>query len=126
MIMARKQTIVLDFDGVIHPYTRGWQDGSIYDEPLPSCGQKLQQLLHNYNLAIVSTRAAEQIVVWMQEKFPEIACELIPPGEVFWNKEGVIGVSNYKIAAAVYIDDRALRFRSWHDITEANLDMHIF
>lgn len=29
-----KKTIVFDFDGVIHRYSKGWQNGSIYDKPV--------------------------------------------------------------------------------------------
>ena len=32
--------VAFDFDGVIHRYSKGWQDGSIYDEPFPLfCGR---------------------------------------------------------------------------------------
>ena len=42
--MERK-TIVFDFDGVIHKYSKGWQDGSIYDEPV----EGIKDLINEYN-----------------------------------------------------------------------------
>ena len=40
------KTIVFDFDGVIHKYSKGWQDGSIYDEPTPGVSAVIEKL-HN-------------------------------------------------------------------------------
>jgi len=29
--------IAVDFDGVIHKYSKGWHNGQIYDGPVPGC-----------------------------------------------------------------------------------------
>jgi len=38
-----KNTIAVDFDGVIHQYSKGWEDGSIYDKPVKGVRQALMK-----------------------------------------------------------------------------------
>ena len=35
------KTIAVDFDGFIHKYSKGWHDGSIYDEPVEGAAEAL-------------------------------------------------------------------------------------
>lgn len=98
--MSRK-TIVFDFDGVIHGYSKGWNDGSIYDVPVKGIYELLGQLkIKNYKIVVVSTRCStdegmEAVKTWL-------------------NKYGLNGlideVSAIKPPAMVYIDDRAICF----------------
>lgn len=94
-----KGTIVFDFDGVIHKYSKGWQDGSIYDEPNQSVIKVIDKLRANgYIVDIVSTRCATE----------EGAKSI---GE-WLNKYGieVDHILAHKPPALVYIDDRAINF----------------
>lgn len=108
-----KKTIVFDFDGVIHDYKEGWKDGSIYGKINLDVLVLMEKLLKNYTICISSTRSAEQIYNHMTKfanihrlKF-ELMENKVP---CFWNKEGVIGITNMKPAGVIYIDDRALHF----------------
>lgn len=94
-----KGTIVFDFDGVIHKYSKGWQNGSIYDEPNQSVIKVIDKLRANgYIVDIVSTRCATE----------EGAKSI---GE-WLNKYGieVDHILAHKPPALVYIDDRAINF----------------
>lgn len=96
--MSRKR-IVFDFDGVIHRYSRGWQDGSIYDGPVPGIKEVIDQLRdEGYDVIIVSTRSKheygrKEIEQWLEKYhiYVDNICAEKPP-------------------AICYVDDRALYF----------------
>lgn len=94
-----KKTIVFDFDGVIHKYSRGWQDGSIYDEPVSGIKDIINKLRkENFEVIIVSTRCStEQGIAEMIEWLNRYDIE-------------VDRVQKEKPPALIYVDDRAIRF----------------
>lgn len=115
-------TLSFDFDGVIHAYSDGWKDGSIYDSPVEGALEFIVLALYKYhwNVFIMSTRDPVQIKDWfdLQKTTPKIASEVIEESTFVWNKKGVLGITNRKLMASIYIDDRGLRF----DGNFSNLD----
>ena len=110
MARGRKQTVAVDFDGVIHQYSRGWHDGTIYDPPVDGALESLARLQRRYRVVIFTTRVnpdmpggdlqLKRVIDWLEENgFRE--------GEHFDE------VTHAKPPAVVYIDDRALHFTSW-------------
>lgn len=110
-----KSTVAIDFDGVIHRYSRGWHDGTCYDKPMDGAKRGLSYLLEKYYVFIHSTRNPEQIQDWMAQHFQFIT-RIIPVDtkSPFWNVDGVIGITQKKLAAGVYIDDRSVKFNDWN------------
>lgn len=120
-----KGTVAIDFDGVIHQYTRGWHDGSIYDPPMPLAFSAMIDLCgRGYAVYIHSTRESRQIVDWINDQQKVMTAVVIPRNILFWNPQMnpyIVGVTNRKLPALVYIDDRALRFTTW-DLTMKDFD----
>ena len=50
-------TIAIDFDGVIHKNSKGFHDGTIYDEPIEDVKKGLEYLSKSYKLVIYSCKA---------------------------------------------------------------------
>lgn len=145
--------IAVDFDGVIHAYSNGWQDGTIYDPPLPGALDGLRRLLDQDAVFILTTREPEQVKTWLEPHGfdvttddrcrtchgagggqetdlddyptrPAWECHCNGSGLItFWNLRGQLLVTNRKLAASVYIDDRALRFESWERTLTAVADI---
>ena len=106
------ETVAVDFDGVIHRYSRGWQDGTIYDGTMPGAIEGLKRLQRRYAVFVFTSREVEQVVPWL-ETFGLDAAADGPPYPQFWNHQDQILVTNRKLPAVAYIDDRAVRFTTW-------------
>ena len=115
-------TISVDFDGVIHQYSQGYRDGNIYDPPVMGAGRFIYDCMFekNWSVFILSTREPEQIKQWMEivlfkgKELP-FKITILPPDQKFWNEKKNIGITNRKLAAHVYIDDRGMRFEGQFD-----------
>ena len=105
-----KKTLCLDFDGVIHSYTSGWQGADVIsDPPVPGAIDFIRKALGTFTVAIYSSRSHEaggiEAMQWWLRKHAE-------PGLV-----AEIEFPQYKPSAFITIDDRALTFDgTWPDI----------
>ncbi len=98
-----KQTLAIDFDGVIHKYSKGWQGGIIYDDPVDGAKESIFQLMNMYEVVIFTSRGDLNAVrAWLESKFD-------------FESKGfkVPEITNQKPIAIAYIDDRGIRFTDW-------------
>ena len=110
-ILKKGHAIAFDFDGVIHKYSKGWQDGSIYDEANWEVVKLIILLASNgYPVFILSTRDPKQIEEWWNKQGWLLRAKVIDPDVTFYNNWAYIGVTNRKLPAQLYIDDRAYSY----------------
>lgn len=117
----RRRTIAVDFDGVIHRYGKGWQDGSIYDEPIDGAREALARIHRRYQVVIFTTRVnpsmpghdrqREAMDAWLSRRG-------------FVRGEHYDEITHVKPPALAYIDDRALHFVDWEQALGELGDRH--
>lgn len=97
-----KPILVLDFDGVLHSYTSGWQRADVIpDPPVEGAKEFIQDALSHFRVMIFSSRSnqpggREAMRRWMDQWAIDAF------HEVEWPTE--------KPPALVTIDDRAITF----------------
>jgi hypothetical protein len=106
------KTVGVDFDGVIHSYDEGWKDGSIYGRIIPGSIGNLKFLMAECAVFIHTTRNSRQVARWIEDEML-IECTTDIPESGFWNDQSRLLVTNVKLPAVAYIDDRAIRFVNW-------------
>ena len=114
--MEKKQNVAIDFDNVIHQYSRGWQGGELYGKPIEGAKAAMKGLVDKgYNVVILTAR--------IQPKYPD-SHEQKKKMEKWLKENGFLlnqhyhEVTNNKPSALVYIDDAAVRFTSWKETNE--------
>ena len=106
-----KEAIAFDFDGVIHDIKDGWKNGEIYG----AINQEVIETIRELNkmripVFIFSTRAPNQIVEALNDLDLGLKFKTIPSGVFFFNDLDYIGVTQRKLPAQLYIDDRAINY----------------
>uniref|UniRef100_UPI003F4986ED hypothetical protein n=1 Tax=Streptosporangium sp. CA-235898 TaxID=3240073 RepID=UPI003F4986ED len=109
-------TIGVDFDVPLHAYSRGWADGTIYDEPTPGGFDALRQLMADHAVFVFTARDTYQTALWLKGHGFDVQLDAAGSDGIwpkFWNTRDRILVTDRKLPAVAYIDDRGIRWTSW-------------
>lgn len=97
-------TICIDFDGVIHSYERGWQDGTIYGTVTVGFFEWASRAQHVFKLVVYSSRSSTEsgrlaMGSWLAKQMRT------------WYGEPIeLTIASEKPPAWLTIDDRCIRF----------------
>lgn len=112
-----KPLLCLDFDGVIHSYSSGWQGASIIpDPPVPGAIEFILAALEHFRVAIFSSRSETvEGIEAMKSWLVQAVEDWIQPKTIYDHRRAVEFVVQLewpmtKPAAFLTIDDRAVMF----------------
>jgi hypothetical protein len=113
---GKGQTIAVDFDGVIHTYSKGWNGGEIYDPPVEGVAEALQELKEaGYRIYIYSTRTNKAFRKKDEPDQKPLMEAYLKEHGIPYDKVWTFG----KPMAHIFIDDRALKFEgNWKQTTQ--------
>ena len=102
---------MIDLDGTIHKYSKGYGDGTIYDDPFKGAKKVIEWLKkQGYEIVIFTTRASQENA---KEQGDSHTGEIQKVGK-WLNKHGIHfdRITAEKLAADFYIDDKAIHIQN--------------
>ena len=101
----------IDFDGVIHKCSKGFYDGTVYDDPIEGSLEALRKLSEKYTIIVYSAKAKPDRPLIDGKTGTELIWEWL---RKFKMDKYIKEVTSEKPRAVFYIDDKAVRFEgSW-------------
>ena len=102
--------VAIDFDGVIHNFDKGWNDGTCYGDPIDGSIEAIKKLSKKFRIIIftakckpdrpmVNGKSGYQLVLEWLKKYDLLDC--------------VDEITCEKPRAQLYIDDKGYYFESW-------------
>lgn len=107
-----KINVGIDFDGVIHKCSKGYYDGTIYDDPVDGVHEALEKISSQYTIIVHTCKARADRGLVNGKTGVELVWEWLKNHDLakFINK-----VTAEKPRAAFYIDDKAINFKNWNE-----------
>ena len=117
-----KTNIGIDFDGVIHSASKGFHDGTIYDNPVEGSAEALKKISSKYNVIIYTCKARSDRGLINGKTGVELVWEWLQKHDM---SKYVTKVTSEKPRAVAYIDDKGYNFKNWNlclkELTDADL-----
>lgn len=107
--------IAIDFDGVIHKNTKGFHDGTVYDEPVEGAIEAIKLLSQKYEIVIFTAKAKPDRPLVNGKTGAELIWDWLKKYNI---QQYIKQVTSEKPRAISYIDDKAIRFESWKQTTQ--------
>ena len=109
--------VLIDFDGPLHKYSKGYGDGDLYDEPSEGSKEFIDWLKgKGYQVVIFTTRASKTNA---DEQGGNYKKEILKIEN--WLKQYDIYydlITAEKLHADIYIDDKAIHFNNWKSVKD--------
>lgn len=109
--------IGVDFDGVIHKCSKGYHDGTIYDEPVVGAREALKELSQKYTVIIYTCKAKPDRGLVNGKTGTELIWQWLRKYDM---EQYISKVTSEKPRAFAYIDDKAIPFGDgWNSVISA-------
>lgn len=102
--------IGVDFDGVIHKCSKGYYDGTIYDDPVEGSYEALEKLSKKYTVILYTCKAKPDRGLVNGKTGTELIWEWLEKHDM---SKFISKVTSEKPRAVAYIDDKSIKFSSW-------------
>ena len=112
--------IGVDFDGVIHKNSKGYHDGTVYDDPVEGAREALEKLSEKYTVIVYTAKARKDRGLVNGRSGVQLIWDWLKEHNL---NQYVSKVTAEKPRAVAYIDDKGIKFDNWDSVlSQIDLD----